>query len=93
MNYKAHLGIDNDGLHTTWTDLKIVQAVRRSTVYGTVKCKVEGAWYFWPGEIQVVPVDTVALQEAPTWGKDGNADYAQKQGPRKSKRIANRKNV
>jgi hypothetical protein len=88
MNYKAHLGVDNDGLRTTWSDLRIVQAVRRSTVYGTVKCKVEGDWFFWPGEIQVVPVDTVALQDAPTWGKDGNADFAQKQGPRRSKRLA-----
>jgi len=94
MNYKAHLGINNDKENTNWSEIKTLAAVRHSHIYGTVKGKVEGAWYFWPGELQVVPEDTVPLEGAPTWGQDGNADFVQpRRGARRSRRrrIPNRR--
>ena len=40
-----------------------------------IKCLVKGKWYFWPSQLQVVPLDT---QESYVYGQDGNIDYVKK---------------
>ncbi len=86
IGYKGHIAYDDlrGGVATKWSEqIHVVQKKRVNRNQGSVKLKVDGKWYFWPSGIQIVPADSVLPK---TMGQDGNIEFRQPQGRRRSRR-------
>ena len=86
IGYKGHIGYDDlrGGTPTKWSAaIYKVQSKRVNRAQGSVKLKVNGQWYF-SSEVLIVPADSV---QPVTMGQDGNIEFRQPRGPRRSARL------